>query len=364
MSLLQQFFAGGGKPADLESRYAIKCSRHGTYGNLCLFKYNQIDSPFGEPIVREARGIILDEACGWRVVSRSLGKFFNHGEGHASSIDWSTARVQEKVDGSLVVLFHYDGGWRVQTSGMADAAGEVNGCGFSFADLFWKTWSEQKLDLPYDVEQDWCFAFELTSPWNRVVVPHKEARLTLLAVRNRETGAEMAVERWAMRYPVVRSFPLQSVDDVLATFASMNPLQQEGYVIVDGAFNRVKVKHPGYVAIHHLRDGFGPKRLVEIIRAGEAPELLTYYPEWTDRFNEIQSKYDALVREVEADYERLRDIPVQKDFAIEAVKTRCSGALFCLRNGRSASVRAHLASVTVNKLMDLLGVRDAQETVE
>jgi hypothetical protein len=52
-----------------------------------------------EPIVRESRGVILDEADDWRVVARAFDKFFNYGESGADEIDWGTARVQEKVDG-------------------------------------------------------------------------------------------------------------------------------------------------------------------------------------------------------------------------------------------------------------------------
>ena len=43
----------------------------------------------------------------------------------------------------------------------------------------------------------------------------------------------------------VRSFPLRSIAEVLATFPSINPVEQEGYVVVASEFARVKVKHPG-----------------------------------------------------------------------------------------------------------------------
>lgn len=358
---VQTFLRGGGTLADLATKFAVKNTRHPKYQNLVLLKYHQIESPFAEPIVRECRGLILDETDNWAVVSRSFDKFFNHGEGHAASIDWSTARVQEKLDGSLCVLYYYDGVWHVQTSGMPGADGEVNGLGYSFASLFWKVFEAMKFPLPLAANADLCWAFELTTPWNRVVVPHKEERLTLLAVRNRVTG----IESWNVApYPAVRSFPLQSIEDVTATFSALNPMEQEGYVIVDAACNRIKVKHPGYVAIHHLRDGFGPRRLVEIIRSGEAPELLTYYPEWKPKFEEIQVRYDALVAEIEADYAHLKGIETQKDFAIEAVKTKCSGALFRLRKGQCASVKAHLADIVVKNLMEMLRVKDEEVAAE
>lgn len=115
--LTQDFLRSGGILKDLETRFAIKANRSLVHPSLVLLKYDQIDSPMGERLVQECRGLILDEADNWRVVSRSFDKFFNAGEGHAAAIDWSTAQVQEKLDGSLCVLYHYAGAWRVQTSG-------------------------------------------------------------------------------------------------------------------------------------------------------------------------------------------------------------------------------------------------------
>jgi tRNA splicing ligase len=53
-------------------------------------------------VVQECRGLILDESANWRIVAFPYTKFFNYGEEHAASIDWSTACVQEKLDGSLM----------------------------------------------------------------------------------------------------------------------------------------------------------------------------------------------------------------------------------------------------------------------
>lgn len=362
MNALQAFLRGGGTEADLLANYAIKAVRHREHGSLALYKYNQIASPFGDPIVQHARGVILDTADGFRIVARPFDKFFNLGEGHAAPIDWSTARVQEKVDGSLCVLYHYAGRWHVATTGMPDAGGNVNGADLTFAGLFWQVFREQGMPLPPDGAESLTFMFELTTPYNRIVVRHMDRRLTLLAVRNRETGEEMAPESFGF-YPAVRSFPLQSFHDVIATFEHMDPVKQEGYVVVDARGQRVKVKHPGYVAIHHMRDGVCPRRIVEIVRSGETSELLTHFPEWRPDFDRIQGAFDSLCAEIDADFARLKDIETQKDFALRAVKTACSAALFQLRKGSIRSAREHLASIHVAKLMEMLRVADepAQE---
>lgn len=358
---VQVYLQNGGSIEGLTEKYAIKAARSVVSPSLVLLKYNQIESPFAEPIVRECRGVILDESDGWRIVSRSFDKFFNHGEGHAAPIDWSTARVQEKLDGSLCVLYYYDGEWRVQTSGHPDAAGRVNDTGLVFSVLFWDVWHREGYSLP--AETFLCFAFELMTKHNRVVVQHAEPALTLIGVRDPLSGRQHPVDAFAHLFRPVRSFGLSSFEDCIKTFASMEPLKQEGYVVVDGVFNRVKVKHPGYVAIHNLKDGHSTRRLVEIIQAGETGEFLAYFPEWRPEFEEIETGLRQLEAELLADYDRIKAIPVQKDFALEAVRTRCSAALFSVRAGKATSVREFLNRQQPDSILRMLGIKDrpAQE---
>lgn len=372
MTKVQEFLRGGGTLAQLAERYAVKHKRHGEHPNLVLLKYDQISSPFADPLVRECRGIILDEADNWRVVARAFDKFFNHGEGHAAPIDWKTARVQEKVDGSLCMLYWYDGKWHVATTGTPDGSGNVHGGDMTFAELFWRTFKDMRLKLPHEHDESWqrhrvSFVFELTSPLNRVVVRHSEARLTLLAARQVE-GAhsfdpeyqhpELQVRHLADMYPVVREHPLQSFEDVLATFQHLDPLASEGYVVVDDAFRRVKVKHPGYVALHQMKgDGMTDKRALEVVRAGETAEVLAAFPEYAEDFRRVGTAYESLITELEAAYEAMKGEATQKDFALRAVKTRCSAALFSVRSGKAPSIREFLRTFRVENLMEILGLK-------
>ncbi len=109
------------------ANYAIKVVAHRQYPHLISLKYSQIDSPMGEKIVQQCRGIVLDRSQDWAIVSYPYDKFFNYGEGHRATVNWSTARVYEKLDGSLMTLYFYEGAWHVQSSGTPDAGGEVGG---------------------------------------------------------------------------------------------------------------------------------------------------------------------------------------------------------------------------------------------
>lgn len=356
---IQSFLRAGGTFAELTERFAIKHRRHGLHPELVLFKYDQIESPFAEPLVRECRGIILNEREDWRVVSRAFDKFFNHGEGLAADVDWSTARTYEKVDGSLCVLYAYAGAWHVATTGTPDASGRVGPMQLKFAELFWRTYAKYA-DAPPLGHDGRCYFFELTSPHNRVVVPHQDDRLTLLGARHEdghEVSLDVAREWLGSRFGAARSFDLSSHGGIVETFAELNPLHNEGYVVVDSAFKRIKVKHPGYVALHHAKDGMSVRAFVDIARSGEVSEVVVAFPEFAAEVAAIQSKFCALVAEVEADYAAIERTETQKNFALMALKSRCSAALFNVRAKKSASVREFLRTVHVDRIVEMLSLK-------
>jgi len=364
---IQRFLDGIGAAgfAPLLTTYGIKAKRDRVYPNLVLFKYDQIASPMGEPIVQECRGIILDESDGWSIVSRGFDKFFNHGEGHAAPIDWPSASVQEKCDGSLCVLYAYNGLWRVATTGTPDGSGDVNGWGVTFAGYFWRVFGSSNT-LPFPREEgrgEWQFFFELCGRMNRVVVQHAEEKLVLLG--GRRNGVEISVEEAhaaiGRSHPPVRSFPLGSFDEIAATFAELSPLSTEGYVVVDRRFRRVKVKHPGYVALHHAKEGMGPKALLQIARAGEVSEVLVAFPEFRESMEAIAAKLATLVDETERAFNDHRGIVVQKDFALAISHLPGRAAMFQMRAGKVASARQFFAEMPIDGLMRMLGMKD--ETV-
>jgi hypothetical protein len=345
----------------LREKYAVSARRHTAHPNLVLLKYSQIESPMAEPIVQECRGLILDEAENWRVVCRAYDKFFNYGEPNAVAIDWSTARVYEKLDGSLMTLYRYRGQWHVSSSGTPDAAGPLhNHGGSTFAKLFWETWSQLGYSMPDDGD-DRVFMFELMTPLNRIVVSHGQPRIVLHGVRSMSSGLEIDPEPVATEHgwECVRSFPLQCIDDCVKAADELNPLACEGYVVRDAAFRRVKVKSPQYVALAHIKDSMNGRRILEIVRTGECDEVLSHFPEMRVGFEEVQLQFDQLCAQVEADYLRLKDIPAQKDFAGEALKTRASAPLFSMRAGRCASAREYFATCLLpplERLLDLSAV--------
>jgi hypothetical protein len=339
-----------------------------------------IESDFDARIVCECRGIILDENNNWGVVAFPFTKFFNYGEGRAANIDWSSCKVQEKVDGSLITLFYYNNKWRVSTSGGPDAGGDCNDFGFTFAELFWKTFDQYDVVLPTDKE--YCFFFELTSPYNKIVVHHNKAGLTMLGGRNIISHQEISAADAAKHFtpwrkerrsgiraafdqlPVVKEFPLTSFTEIYNSFPSISPTAQEGYVVVDSNFNRVKCKSPAYVALHHLRDGLSSQRaLVSVVLNGEIDEVVVSFPEYKEQLVSIKSKIDAITTEMNVLYSETKDIVVQKECANAIITSKCPGALFAIRAKKHSSVMEYLRSINIDNVCRLIGVKIVQPKV-
>ncbi len=229
---------------ELARRFAVRAVRHAAYPNLVLLRYNQIESPMAEPVVQECRGLILDEADGWRPVSVPYRKFFNYAEPNAAPIDWATARVYEKLDGSLMTLYRYADRWHVASRNVPDASGAAGAAGFTMADLFWRTFAALGYALP-PTDADRCYMLELMTPQTRIVVQHAAARLVLTGCRRMSDGVELPPESAAdLGWEVVRTHPLTSLADCLSAADAIDPFRSEGYVVCDAAFHRVKVKAP------------------------------------------------------------------------------------------------------------------------
>lgn len=336
----------------LNEKLSINIKRHKTFNNLVLLKYSQINSPTSHPVVRECRGLILDESDNWKVVSYPYKRFSNYGESWADTIDWNSSRIYEKLDGSLMTLYYYGNKWNVASSGSPDASGDVFGFDFTFADLFWKTWNKLGYSLPN--EKHVCYMFELMSPFNRVVVKHEEDKLILHGARNLNTLKELnpIVESHLNKWQCVQTYDFKDVDDALLNCNSLNPLDHEGFVVCDTNYNRVKIKSAQYVALSHLKESVAssPRQLLEIIRTNEGSEFLQYFEHLTTQYYNLKSKYDFMVGMIDGFYDAVKDIEDRKLFAIKVKDKFFSAALFQMKNTNSSSSKQFISNMQIKSL--------------
>lgn len=350
----QRLLRSGVTPDVIKERYNIDYKLH-PYPECSgwrLFKYG-LDSPFSERIVRECRGLILDANYDWKIISYPWDKFFNSHEGYAASIDWPTAKVQDKCDGTACILFYYQT-WHIQTLGTPDAGGQVNGHPFTFRELFWNTFCDLKLKVPSNDRL--CIFFELTSKYNSPVVRHDKPNLTVLGGRDLDTLKEITAEEAAEQVGgiPVRSFQMHTIEDVVFAAKALNGSESEGFVVVDAVFNRIKVKSPDYVAKHQLKDGWSPRRALELILTGEAEEVISYFPEWADDIHNLSRKLIALEMEIGRLWAETRDIVPIKDFALKVKSVPYYDALFSLKKEKVTTVREWIKNQRAETLMELI----------
>lgn len=338
--------------------------RHSKYPNLIQFSYDQIESyPFRTlPITQISRGIILDEANNWEVVCYPFNRFFNIGEGAAAEIDPKTMRVYEKVDGSLCCLYWYGNQWNVCTRNSPDAGGNVLDEEYTFAQLFWRIFDLNGLSDDTSVlDPTLTYMFEMTAPENMVVVSHTEYKLTLLGVRDNITQEEYFPGLFPHLKPV-KEFKLGSFDEVIEASEALDPLQQEGYVICDSKFNRIKVKSPKYVALHHMVSDFSVKNCIRLILLGEESELFAYYPQYKEKYFTIKKKFEDYIAIIEEDYwwvqNQITPETTQKEFAEIVLNNDLvnTGILFTVRKGDYPDVRSAIMSKTAEKIMEWINV--------
>lgn len=277
-----------------------------------------------------------------KILCHPYNKFWNLGESLAASIDWSTARVQDKLDGSLMLLYWHEG-WQVASSGSPRAGGSYGKESGTFADKFWSVFRDNGMALPDQSDRGVGFFFELVSPDNRIVVKYEGARLILHGARDLRT--ELEVERGWLEdiaeengWPIVNEHPLRTAEEVDEAVRALDPVKGEGFIVVDGAFNRVKIKSPRYVALHKLRDRTSVGAIIDLWKQGEVEELLTYFPEYERDVLDVTSRLERACEDAYNAYSENRSAVSRKAYAA-AVKDRVwSGIAFKLLDNNADSV--------------------------
>ncbi len=270
-------------------------------GEFVIFNYDQINSDFNNSIVREARGIIFKKDQWKNPVCWAFNKFGNYGESYVPEIDWSTAFVTEKIDGSLIkVWWDCDSGWHISTNGTIDAFDapiqdvKVNNFGEYFCNTVSKyyTWFG---DFTNELDHDLTYMFELVGPYNRVVIPYDRPDICFIGARNKFTGEEHVcsnanLEKLGLtRFKCPTQWSLASLEDCIK-IAEELPWDQEGFVVVDAYGNRVKIKSPAYVMAHFARNNnvITRKHLIKVILMNEVEEFLCYAADYKEELLYVQ----------------------------------------------------------------------------
>jgi hypothetical protein len=351
----QKFLVGGKSHDDLAAELGIKIQRHEELP-LVILNYDQIESPKTHPVVREWRGLVL-HAYTHGLVARSFSRFFNWGEvaDEAVDFDFSDFIVQSKEDGSLAILYHFDGRWHANTRGSFGLF-PMEFQDFNWRAAFCKAMGINSLDdLEGKLVESVTYVCEFCSPWNKIVRTYDAPQMYLLTAFDGLNELSWdCVDKLAdpqfFKRPLRYEFSsIEEVQGFLQEQAEKDPTF-EGVVIRDVANRRWKIKSATYLGLHRLKgegdNMYNPKHLLPFVLAGEEDELLTYFPEVTEKFYRLKcvvlEKYAELL-EVWADHWRIEE---QKDFALAIQgKTPFTGILFNLRKAHKEQRAEHLRKI-------------------
>lgn len=371
MLKVQEFLLSGGTLEQLEEAFALKVRHNEALDVVCL-NYDQINSPLGESIVQECRALILERGT-WKVKSWPFKKFFNVGEYHCpTDFDWDNFDTLDKEDGSLIHLWHHKNrGWQIATRSVPDAETAFDDSGITFKDLVRTTLNDLEVsfaELTSCFDTDYCYTFELTAPENQVVVYHEHRDFILTGVRNLVTMEEENPEDWIkfnlapwIKIRACKSYPGLSLPQIQTKVNELNPRMNEGFVLVDKNYNRLKIKSEAYVLMSHSRDSLGKsnRARLELIFTGKEDDVLPILPQTIqDKILTMKAAVAKLQDDISLAYTKISHIPEQKAFAAEANQTPFPGMLFTLRKHPTMKPSDVIKETLPRKILELLSLQE------
>ena len=287
----------------------VNAIRHETLP-LTLYNYTQrcqFERAWDD-VTKQCRGLIYH---GQQCVARPFAKFFNDGEHADGEIPWHLpCEVTEKMDGSLLIVFHFGGAFHFATRGSFTSEQAAKGC-----EIFWENHSVSELD------PNITYLFEVLYPGNRIVVDYGETEsVVLLAMIDTASGIELTLDAAPAGFNVVRRLPPSADAKALRSIIRDD---EEGYVVRFANGFRMKVKGERYMQLHKLISGLSSRSIWESLsECRPLEELLAVIPdefgEWVKQERAAMlEKFDAINSRTEEAYLAVRELPTRKEQALK-----------------------------------------------
>lgn len=285
-------------------------------------------------ITKMCRGLILDNEG--NVVAKTFPKFFNMEEHKPEEIPNETFEVFEKLDGSLGVLFNYDGEWIMATKGSFTSDQAIRGM-----EILKKYRYERLL-------KGFTYLFEIIYPENRIVCQYDFEDLILLAVIDNKDGYEIRIHDNNIHLEGIRlknlynnlGFKIVKKYDGIRDYSELKSKisqNSEGFVIKFGSGFRMKIKGEEYVRLHRILTGFSNVDIWEYLKDGkDFNDFLDRVPDEFDLWvkktkDDLQTQYSVLETEYKWIYKTIKTNPLsetKKGFSEFAKKFKHPHILF------------------------------------
>lgn len=322
----------------LEDEHGV-CARPNARADKFSLNYDQILVKNGDPVAEQCRGMVIRPhefdfmdfmdaftQRGWKntrvgeadVLAWPMNRFYNHGDAAGAEVDWSDPglRVYEKLDGTCMIVYWdpLHERWHAGTRSVPEAdlpirKDHMEIGDMTFSELFFKAlratreaaegkalgWDPTGFDQVVHLNKELTYVFELTTPYNRIVVKYDEPRVTLLAARHTASGEELAIESLRLQHVNrPKTWELRSAAALDAFVNAADPALLEGAVVCDSRFRRLKVKNKAWVLSSKAKDLVTVSRrsaLLAIIK-GEIDDVIPLVEK--DIADELLSMQDAL----------------------------------------------------------------------
>lgn len=329
---------------EMASQGYVSRRSHPDDPNLYVLNYThscQYDRAWND-VTRQCRGLIVrGEGGDAEIIARPWPKFFNYGEHEVDISPTAPARVQDKYDGSLGILYPApDGKHAIATRGSFDSEQALH------ATAIWRERYEGLMIIP----QVWTYLFEIVYPANRIVVDYGELDdIVLLDVLSIYTGLPMTKTQHTLwPGPVAHTLEYASLAEALEHEETAN---SEGFVVSYPDGTKLKIKHEDYVRLHRIVTGLNEKTVWEHLRAGRPlAELLEPLPDefrvWAEEVaTDLWEAHRRTLRQAMEDFRYTKSLvepttdprEYRKRFAALAVKTDVPAYLFSLLDGKDIS---------------------------
>lgn len=273
------------------------------YSDKCQFER------LWDEVTLQCRGLVMH---GDTIVARPFRKFFNDGEHTEDQIPWHLpCEVTEKLDGSLLVVFHFDGEWHFATRGSFTSEQAQRG-----KEIFERMYGHCGLDKSV------TYLFEVIYPANKIVVDYGSLEdVVLLAMIETATGNELPISLNADHdFTLVRSLPPGANAKELRGIIRDD---EEGYVVRFANGFRMKVKGERYMELHRLISGVSSRSVWKYLAEGKSfDELLATIPDefgdWirAERARQIDL-FDAVMERTKEAVEAVENLPDRKSQALK-----------------------------------------------
>ena len=260
----------------------VSVKTHPIYPHLMLYCYTKqcVYERAWNDVNVLARGLIIDAQTG-NIIAFTYPKFYNVGEMDKPIPDLAFD-AYEKLDGSLIAVWHYNGEWHASTKGSF----ESDQARWASTEMHAKGW--YKYMLPGTT-----YLFEAIYPENKIVIPYGYSGLVLHGAYN-SSGMEynhgqLAGFQSHLGCRMAKLYSFSSVSEMLIAAKSL-PFTEEGWVLRFEDGYRLKVKGDEYKRIHAAVSNLTPLNVWQAMLDDEAHTMRRDLPEefWAD-FDSIRS---------------------------------------------------------------------------